>query len=919
MQRDPLFKGLTRPAMLFGIPIYPLVVAGGFVILVSVWTSYWLLLSLIPIVVVMNFLTKEDDFVFNLLFQKMKFLTPKKSDDYYGAKTLSSNNYRSLPKKVDLPNLSVLGLEKNPSFEKYIPYSSVIADDIVVTKDYVLLTTWKLDGVAFEIEHDDDIDSDKNTLNMLLKAQSSKNVSFYCHHARHSIDDSFSPKYSNEFLQDLANQYYDGFKKGDLKENALYLTVAFNPFIGKIDKSDFQKLDYKAKHKEIEFHIKRMRELTDKVQANLKRFKPHKLGAYYENGVKYNSQLEFFSFLISGEFNKIRQLPAPIHEYLTGGLQNMQFNKSMMQLNFTNGKKRFARGIEIKDYSTDTYAGVLDALMYTNIDYTITQSFSSLPKKEARDKLNIQKKQLISSGDDGVTQIEEIDEALDDLSNGVLSFGKYHFSLIVYGDTVKEVKENTNEILTELSNAGFIGTLADIALPATYFSQFPGNFALRPRVSLISSKNYAGLIALHNFPSGKRDKNCWGEAAAILKTPNKQPYYFNLHETHSEDDFGKFHLGNTLVIGKSGGGKTAFLTFLMNAMMKYDNPETFPDDFADDKRKMTAIYLDKDKGAMGNILAAGGKYLSVESGKPTGFNPFMCDPTPSNIRHLQTLMKLLVTRSGEKLTSLEEKKLTDAINFIMNEFDKEERKYPISLLLENITDSIGSQDSVKERLKIWKHGNKLGWVFDNPTDELDIDSSDTNIYGIDGTEFLDDDEVRGVMSYYILWRVMSLMDGRRLGIFIDEAWKWIEEEQISEEVKNKLKTNRKLNSFFVLVVQSVEDFLKNKNARAIIEQSATMIFFSNSRALEHEYVKGLNCTEEEYLTIKNIDPSTYQFLIKKYDERVLATLDLSSVDPEIIRILSTSKAYVDTIEDIFNDSSKTYHEKLNELKSLYKG
>ena len=60
-------------------------------------------------------------------------------------------------------------------------------------------------------------------------------------------------------------------------------------------------------------------------------------------------------------------------------------------------------------------------------------------------------------------------------------------------------------------------------------------------------------------------------------------------------------------------------------------------------------------------------------------------------------------------------------------------------------------------------------------------------------------------------------------------------------------------------------------------------------------------------------------MIKKYDERVMAKLDLSSVDDEIIRILSTSKAYVDSIEDIFNDSSKTYQEKLDELKSLYKG
>jgi len=919
MQSNVIFKGLTRPAMLFGIPITPLVVVGGGITLIATWTTWWLLLALIPILLVMHLMTKEDDFIFNLSFLQLKFMTSKASQNYYGTKTFSANSYREIPKKVDLPDLSVFGLDKNPSFEKYIPYSSVLADDITITKDFILLTTWKVDGVAFDIEHEDDIDHDKNSLNMLFKAHSSKSISFYTHTARHTIQDNFSPKYNNEFLQDLSDQYYNGFKNGDLKSNSLYITVAFNPFSGKVEKSDFIKMNYATKKNEIKHHIKKMRDTTDVIEANLKKFKAKRLGVYEENGKKYNSQLEFFSFLMSGEESKIRSVSAPIYEYLTGGLQNLQFNKSMMQLNFTNGKRKFARGIELKEYGTDTYSGILDALMYSDIDYTITQSFSSLPRAEARDKLTRQKKQLISSEDDGLTQIEQIDHALDDLSSGLLGFGKYHFSLMIYGESVKEVKEKTNEILTTLTDVGFTGTVAEIALPATYFSQFPGNFALRPRVSLISSQNYAGLVALHNFPKGKRDNNCWGEAAAILKTPNHQPYYLNLHETHSNNDFGKFHLGNTLVIGKSGGGKTAFLTFLMNSMMKYADPHTFPKEYDDSKKNEIAIYLDKDKGAMGNILAAGGEYLSVESSKPSGFNPFMCDATPSNIRNLQNLTKLLVTRNHEVLTSNDEKKLTDAINFIMNEFERHERQYPITLLLENITDSADSLNSLKDRLTIWKKGNKLGWVFDNEKDLLDFDYSETNIYGIDGTEFLDDEEVKSVMSYYILWRVMDLMDGRRLGIFIDETWKWIEEDLISDEVKNKLKTNRKLNSFFVLVVQSVEDFLKNKNARAIIEQSATRIFFTNPQAVEEDYVKGLNCTKEEYETIKNIDPSTYQFLINKHGERVMATLDLSSVDEEIINILSTGKAYVDSIEEIFSDKSKSYQTKLNELKTLYKG
>ncbi|MGM9222390.1 hypothetical protein ACTFHB_04945, partial [Campylobacter jejuni] len=84
-----------------------------------------------------------------------------------------------------------------------------------------------------------------------------------------------------------------------------------------------------------------------------------------------------------------------------------------------------------------------------------------------------QKKQLIATEDDGFSQVEQIDEALDQLTNGEISFGKYHFSILVYGNTIKECKDNTNEVVTKMNELGFGVTLATIALPATFFSQLP--------------------------------------------------------------------------------------------------------------------------------------------------------------------------------------------------------------------------------------------------------------------------------------------------------------------------------------------------------------------------------------------------------------------------------------------------------------
>lgn len=71
--RDPLFKGCTRPAMVFGVPLVPLAVVSGVVILLSVWTTIFLALALFPIVLTMRLIAKSDDQQFRLLGLKFLF------------------------------------------------------------------------------------------------------------------------------------------------------------------------------------------------------------------------------------------------------------------------------------------------------------------------------------------------------------------------------------------------------------------------------------------------------------------------------------------------------------------------------------------------------------------------------------------------------------------------------------------------------------------------------------------------------------------------------------------------------------------------------------------------------------------------------------------------------------------------------
>ncbi|MBU9681901.1 VirB3 family type IV secretion system protein [Burkholderia gladioli] len=66
--RDPVFKGCTRPAMLWGVPLVPLLMVGGGILIPAIWAllaspplGVGLLFLMIPVFVAMRVVTRRDD------------------------------------------------------------------------------------------------------------------------------------------------------------------------------------------------------------------------------------------------------------------------------------------------------------------------------------------------------------------------------------------------------------------------------------------------------------------------------------------------------------------------------------------------------------------------------------------------------------------------------------------------------------------------------------------------------------------------------------------------------------------------------------------------------------------------------------------------------------------------------------------
>ncbi|MBL3961010.1 VirB3 family type IV secretion system protein [Burkholderia sp. KCJ3K979] len=66
--KDPVFKGCTRPAMLWGVPLVPALITGGAMLIPAIWAllvspplGVGILFLMIPVFVAMRMVTRHDD------------------------------------------------------------------------------------------------------------------------------------------------------------------------------------------------------------------------------------------------------------------------------------------------------------------------------------------------------------------------------------------------------------------------------------------------------------------------------------------------------------------------------------------------------------------------------------------------------------------------------------------------------------------------------------------------------------------------------------------------------------------------------------------------------------------------------------------------------------------------------------------
>jgi type IV secretion system protein VirB4 len=771
-------------------------------------------------------------------------------------------------------------MKRERSCGRFIPFSTHIDARTLKLRTGDYMRTWCVGGISHESADPEDIQIRADGINQLYRSISTANVAIWTHNVRRAVSDRIVAQYENSFCRHLDQKYYDSLSGYRMMANELYLTVIYRPAVSRIERAF-----HRAARRTIEDikrdetdALKTFGEIADVVEQSLRRYDIDPLGTYSnDKGVAFSRVLEFLAFLINGTWEKIPIPRGPIHEYLP--TSRLFFGSESLEIRCSSGETRLAAALDFKDYPSGSEAGMLDTLMYESYEYVLAQSFSFLARHDAKNFLDRQAKQLQNAADVATSQISQMYEALDQLISGEFAMGQYHAVMMVFASDLKELNRNVASARAALQDQGFLTARVDLALEAAYWSQLPGNWQFRPRIATLTSKNFASLNSFHNFSYGKRDNNPWGQAVLLLKTPSRQPYYFNFHSTKTEEDSeDKKVLGNTKIIGQSGSGKTVLLGMLLAQAQKY---------------QPTCVFFDKDRGAEILIRAMRGKYLAIENGRPSGFNPFQIDPTEENVLFLEDLVKKLVTERGRPLSTRDEQEIAHAVRTVAR-MPKELRR--LSTVRQNVIDT--EDESVAKRLAKWCQGGSLSWVLDNPVDELDFTSH--TLYGFDGTQFLDNPEVRTPIAMYLLRRMESIIDGRRFMYFMDEFWKWLLDPYFSDFAFNKQKTIRKQNGLGVFATQSAVDVLESPIARAIIEQCATDIYLPNPKSDKKEYMEGFKLSETEFEIVRNLGEDSRMFLVKQGHHGAIASLDLKGFDDELV-VLSGSLDNIALLDEIMSE------------------
>lgn len=455
--------------------------------------------------------------------------------------------------------------------------------------------------------------------------------------------------------------------------------------------------------------------------------------------------------------------------------------------------------------------------------------------------------QEILIDDSKEAQVRDLGEALKELEVNGHYFGEFSLTVVVYDLDLSRVQTACAEFYKVFSVHDAQLYDERYNLLNAYLATVPGNRAFNLRRLLITNANYADCSFFFTLHTGDRqNRHLQAEYLAVLETNHKTPYFLNLH--HRD-------VAHTVILGRSGSGKSFLLNFLITNLQKYE-PYTFIFDLGGSFGSLTRLF--------------GGSYVcaGIES-HDFKINPFALPPEKRNLDFLTLFLRVLMeSQDGGRITAAQERELYEQVQNLYELGD---------LALHNLS-TLGNTlpRNLDSRLYRWKQGGQFGFVFDNNEDTISF----PRFQCFDFQSMREYPQVLEPLLFYILHRADALIRDPKLShvfkaFFIDEAWVFLKNPGICGYIVEALKTWRKHNAALVLSTQSLDELRKSDILDVILESCVTKIFLANPNMDRDLYQQHFHLNDHEIELITGLIPKQ-QMLIKNPDVSKVANLNVDT-------------------------------------------
>ena len=456
---------------------------------------------------------------------------------------------------------------------------------------------------------------------------------------------------------------------------------------------------------------------------------------------------------------------------------------------------------------------------------------------------------------------EEARLLMQDLMNDRVGYGHLSQVLIIQDKDLKVLDEHLQTVLKEFMSVDIKAVDDKWNALDAYVGAIPSNVNANIRKMPIHTTAFPYFIPTNNSWNGSPYSNVVRDESLIQTLNNAgELFHFNFFDGD---------VGNTIILGKIGNGKSVLLNGIANYAMKYKNSQIF--------------FFDVDSSSRVLCKANNGVFYDIGGEKDNiSFQP---------LKRLDTNQEMIWANdfiTSLHLAPISERTITSYSNYLQN-------------------------NDLKLALKPYTNDGAYGKFFDGNNEQM----SDAQMVVFELGKIIGTPKVVSPLVMYLTNYIetQKLQKGYPTFVLVDEAHAFFRNPYFAPYLDRQLLTSRKKNCHYIFATQSGTHILESPISSSIIDQCFTKILLPNRDVTSDwlEIYKKFGLNDAEIDAIRQAEPKR-DYFIKNGQGSTLFSLQVTPID--LAYIGTASKEMQNMIDEIRDNTNTIKTLNVNWLQNL---